>query len=135
MGNPMKKSMVLAMTVVLLSKGAAAEWTRIGENNRLIAYADNAIRRSGDTTVYWVLFDYKAVQESPRSGKRYLSEKSQREIDCRSERDRVLFFTWHSDHMGDGTVVYTGNKPTNWEPTSSPNSFANTFWKFVCSKQ
>jgi len=131
----MKKYVVPAMMVSLLSNSAAAEWVRVGENNRSIAYADTAIRRSGDTATYWVLFDYKAVQESARSGRRYLSEKSQREIDCQSERDRALFFTWHSDQMGNGTVVYTRNKPTNWEPTSSPGSFANAFWKFVCSKK
>lgn len=130
----MKKFIVPTLIVAMLSSNAAAEWVRLGENNRSIAYADTAIRRSGDTATYWVLFDYKTVQESARSGKRYLSEKTQREIDCQSERDRVLFFTWHSDQMGNGTVVYTGSKPTNWEPTSSPGSFANAFWKFVCSK-
>ena len=131
----MKKYVIPVMMVAFFSNTAAAEWVRVGENNRSIAYVDTAIRRSGDTATYWVLFNYKAVQESPRSGKRYLSEKSQREIDCQSERDRVLFFTWHSEKMGDGTVIYTGNSPGNWEPTSSPGSFANTFWKFVCSRR
>lgn len=131
----MKKFIVPTLMVAMFSNNAMAEWVRVGENNRSIAYADTAIRRSGDTATYWVLFDYKTVQESARSGKRYLSEKTQREIDCQSERDRVLFFTWHSDQMGNGTVVYTGSKPTNWEPTSSPGSFANAFWKFVCSKK
>lgn len=131
----MKKYVVPAMMVALLSNSVAVGWVRVGENNRSTAYADTAIRRSGGTATYWVLFDYKTVQESPRSGKRYLSEKSQHEIDCQSERDRVLFFTWHSDQMGNGTVIYTGNKPTNWEPTSSPGSVANAFWKFVCSKK
>lgn len=124
------------LMAALLSNNAFAEWARVGENDRSTAYADTAtIHRSGNTATYWVLFDYKAVQVSARSGRRYLSEKSQREIDCQSERDRALFFTWHSDQMGNGTVIYTGNKPTNWEPTSSPGSFANTFWKFVCSNK
>lgn len=131
----MKKYIVLTLMIVLFSSNVMAEWVRVGENNRSIAYADTAIRRSGDTAIYWVLFDYKAVQESTRSGRRYLSEKSQREIDCQSERDRAIFFTWHSDQMGNGTIVYTGNKPTNWEPTSSPSSFASAFWMFVCGKK
>jgi len=129
------KKYALAVLIAMLSSNAVAEWVRVGENNRSIAYADTAIRRSGETATYWVLFDYKAVQESARSGRRYLSEKSQREIDCQSERDRVLFFTWHSYQMGNGTVVYTGSKPTDWEPTSSPGSYANAFWKFVCIKK
>jgi hypothetical protein len=130
-----KTSVVTALMVAMFSSNAKAEWVQVGENNRLVAYADNAVRRSGDTATFWVLFDYKTVQVSPSSGRRYLSEKAQREIDCRSERDRAIFFTWHSDQMGNGTVVYTGNKPTSWEPTSSPGSFANSFWKFACSKK
>lgn len=130
----MKKHIVPALMVAMLSGNAMAEWVRVGENNRSIAYADTAIRRSGNTATYWVLFDYKAVQESARSGRRYLSEKSQREIDCQSERDRAIFITWHSDQMGNGTIVYTRNKPTNWEPTSSPGSFARAFGIFVCGK-
>lgn len=124
-----------ALAIIMLSNNAAAEWVRVGENNRSVAYVDTAIRRSGDVATYWVLFDYKAVQESPRTGRRYLSEKAQHDTECQSERDRAVFFTWHSEQMGNGVVVYTGNKPTNWEPTSSPGSFGNTFWKFVCSKK
>ena len=131
-----RKYITPVLMAALLSNNASAEWARVGENDRSTAYADTVtIHRSGNTATYWVLFDYKAVQESARSGRRYLSEKSQREIDCQSERDRALFFTWHSAQMGNGTVIYTGNKPTNWEPTSSPGSFANAFWKFVCSKK
>ena len=131
----MKKFVIPALMATMLSNLAWADWVRVGENNRLIAYADTGIRRSGDSATYWVLFDYKTVQESARSGKRYLSEKTQREIDCQSESDRALFFTWHAEHMGNGTVVYTGNQPTNWEPTSSPASLGNSFWKFVCGKK
>ena len=131
----MKKLVLAALIVTLFSTSARAEWIRIGENNRSTAYIDTAIRRSGDTATYWVMFDYKAVQESIRSGRRYQSEKAQREIECRSERDRVLFFTWHSEQMGNGIVVYTGNKPLDWEPTNSPGSFANGFWQFICGKK
>ena len=131
----MIRLVLAALVLALFSASATAEWVRIGENNRSVAYIDTAIRRSGDTATYWVMFDYKAVQESARSGRRYLSEKAQRETECRSERERVLFFTWHTEQMGNGIVVYTGNKPTNWEPTSSPRSFANGFWQFICGKR
>lgn len=131
----MKWHVLPALMIAMLSNNSMADWVRVGENNRSIAYIDTAIRRSGDTATYWVLFDYKVGQESPRSGRRYLSEKAQHETECQSERDRTVFFTWHSEHMGNGVVVYTGNKPTNWEPTSSPGSFGNYFWQFVCGKK
>ena len=85
---------LLLITLLVLSSGPAyAEWVRIGENDRSVGWADTAIRRSGDMVEMWVLFDYKSIQSSPRSGKRYFSEKAQREIDCRSERERAFFFT------------------------------------------
>ncbi|MBU6481952.1 MAG: hypothetical protein KGS09_15550 [Nitrospirae bacterium] len=129
------KLIMATVMLVMLTDNVAAEWVRIGENNRSVAYADSAIRRSGDMVEVWVLFDYKSMQSSPLSGRRYFSEKAQREIDCRSERGRVLFFTWHAEKMGNGVVVYTGRKATNWEPTSSPGSYANVFWRFACGKK
>jgi hypothetical protein len=129
------KRVVLTLMLAMLSSNAAAAWVQIGENDRWVAYADTeAIHRSGNLVVSWTLFDYKSTQES-RGGKRYLSEKSQREVDCQSERLRVLFFTWHASQRGNGIVVYTGDKPTNWEPTSSPGSIAGNIWKFVCGKK
>ena len=89
------KLIVATMMLAMFSDNVAAEWVRIEENDRSIAYADTGIRSSGDVVEVWVLFDYKTIQSSPRSGRQYFSEKAQREIDCRSERERVLFFTWH----------------------------------------
>ena len=132
---PTLKIVWSGMLFLLLVPQAFGEWVRVAENGRSVAYVDPSIRRSGETATYWVMFDYKAVQESPRSGRRYLSEKAQHETECRSERDRAIFFTWHAEQMGNGVVVYTGSKPTNWEPTNSPGSLGNAFWKFVCTNQ
>jgi len=35
---------------------------------------------------------------------------------------------------GNGAVVYTGKKPTDWEPFS-PNSFGNASWNFACNSK
>ncbi len=127
---------LLLITLLLLSSSSAyAEWLRIGENDGSVGWADTAIHRSGDMVEMWVLFDYKSIQNSPRSGKRYFSEKAQYEIDCRSERERVIFFTWHAEKMGNGVVVYTGRKPTDWEPANSPGSYASTLWRFACGRK
>lgn len=125
----------LLLASVLISVNASAEWVNIGENSRSMCYANTDIRRSGDIAVFWVMFDYKSIQESQRSGRRYLSEKSQYEIDCKLECARVLFFTWHANQMGDGVVVYTSKKTTTWEPTSSPGGYGNLLWKFACKKK
>ena len=125
----------LACTLTFLTSAASAEWLRVGENARWVSYVDSNVRDSGRSKIAWVLFDYKTVQESPRSGKRYLSEKAQREIDCQGERGRVLFFTWHANSKGDGAVIYTGDKPMGWEPSNSPQSIGYEISKFVCARK
>ncbi|WP_349430995.1 surface-adhesin E family protein (plasmid) [Methylomarinum sp. Ch1-1] len=106
----------------------------MGENHRATAYAYTNPEQKGNSVIAWVLYSYKETQESPRSGRKYLSEKAQYEIDCTAKKSRTLFYTWHSERMGYGTVVYTGRKPTPWEPTNSPNSYANAFEKFYCDE-
>ncbi len=127
----MKRAILLSVLFAAFAGGVQADWLQVGENPRLVTYVDTTIRTNQGSVLVWVLFDYKAVQESPRSGKRYLSEKAQYEIDRTSEKARVLFFTWHSAGMGNGTVVHTGNKPLAWEPTSAPDSIASVLWKYI----
>lgn len=125
---------LLALLFVLVNCEAQARWVQVGENNRAVAYANTEPKQSGSSVITWVMYSYKETQESPRSGRRYLSEKAQFEINCAAEKSRTLFYTWHSGRNGCGTVVYTGRKATPWEPTSSPNSYANAFAKFYCGE-
>lgn len=128
------KTSCVALALLATCTGVFAEWAKIGENNRMLVYADTAVKRSGENATGWILFDYKTIQQSPTSGKRYLSEKDQTEVNCRAEQKRTIFFTWHADHMGDGIVVYTGTRPTEWEPTSSPASIGQSVAQYFCSR-
>ena len=44
---------MLTLMLAMLSGNVAAEWVRIGENNRSVAYADTAIPRSGNMVIAW----------------------------------------------------------------------------------
>jgi len=70
----MKRVILLLAFFFALTGDLMAGWLQIGENDRLVTY----------------------VQESPRIGKRYSSEKAQYEIDCTTEKARVLFFSKRS---------------------------------------
>lgn len=128
------RNLYAATVIALLSTGAAAEWVRVGENARSVAYVDTAIKQAHGISTVWTMFSYKSIQVSPQSGRQYLSEKGQREVDCHGEKMRTVFFTWHAGEMGSGVVTYTGRQPTHWEPTSAPGSYGNAFWKYVCIK-
>ena len=110
---------------------AKSPWIKFGENERLIAYYEHSTERRGGTVVAWVLFDYKSEQESPRSGRRYLSEKGQHEVDCQGGKSRTMFVTWHAGQMGNGKVVYTGSSPMQWEP-HSPGGIGRALGAAVC---
>lgn len=109
-------------------------WVKFGENERLVAYYESATSSASGTVTVWVLFDYKAEQESPRSGRRYFSQKGQQELDCHGQRSRTVFFTWHTGGMGEGAVVYTGSKALPWEP-NSPGSIARALSSAVCLRK
>ena len=124
----------VAFLLALISCEAQAGWVQIAENDRAVAYGDTNPEFHGNSLITWILFSYKEIQVSPRSGRRYLSEKAQLEIDCTNKRSRTIFYTWHSKSMGFGTVVYTGRKAMPWEPTTAPNSYAKVFQEFYCKE-
>jgi hypothetical protein len=127
---------ILLAVLLLTATSAWAEWVKLGDNGdgEFAVYVDPAaIRKSSNMVKMWNLMDYKTLQET--QGNRYQSIKTQSEYDCKDERWRVLYFTWHSGQIGGGKVVYTyGDKPGNWTPVS-PGSTAEILWKVACGKK
>ena len=107
---------ILVMLLAVVSSSAMAEWVAIAAADGIISYANPAtIRKSGNKVKMWSLIDFNSVQED--AGDKFLSSKSQNEYDCKEERIRTLYFSWHSENMGDGDVVYIDRKPDkNWDP-------------------
>jgi hypothetical protein len=122
---------LLASTLAIYATCASADWIRVGENDRLVTYYEPAKAGPDGTTTVWVMFDYKTEQISQRSGRRYSSQKGQQEVDCRGQRTRTVFFSWHEGRMGNGVVVYTGRQPIPWEP-NSPDSIGRIISAVVC---
>ena len=131
----MRIAMKTAVTMLILSTSTAAYagWVKFGENARMVSYYEPVKTSSPGPVTIWVLYDYKTEQESPRSGRRYHSQKGQQEVDCDGHRSRTVFFTWHADQMGEGAVVYTGSRARSWEP-DSPLSFARALSSEVCTR-
>lgn len=126
---------VLVMLLALVSSSAAAAWVEVGGSEGFTAYVDpSSIRRAGNRVKMWYLHDFKTAQVSQSTGERYRSAKVESEHDCRDERWRILYFTWHSGNLGEGIVVFINPNPQGWVPVS-PGSAAETQWKFACGKQ
>jgi hypothetical protein len=124
---------ILIVILLVISENSYAEWTPIGEILELFTYTDRTtIRRNGNFVKMWELRDYKAVQKSNFGS--FLSAKVQQEYDCREEKSRLLAFTWFSEQMGNGTVVYSDNDPYKWSPIQ-PESMNEALWKIACGKK
>jgi surface-adhesin protein E len=131
-GLAMRKS-ILMMLLAVVSSSAAAEWVEVDRTESETAYADSTtIRRRGDMVKMWSLFDLKTLELA--NGKPYMSQREQREYDCKEELTRMLHFSLHGANMGGGTVVHVGPDPGKWTPVA-PGSIAESLWKFACGKR
>lgn len=85
------------------SPASAAEWTKVGETETYIYYADyGSIRKADETVTMSDLFDYKVVQTE--GGIPPLSKITVREYDCQNRKSQPVKTTWYADHMGSGAA-------------------------------
>jgi len=129
------KKLLLTLMLAAVSSSAMAEWVEIGtsDNYETIIYADpTTIRKSGYKVSMWVLHDFNSVEED--TGVKFLSQKTQVGYDCMEEQEKILYYSWHSENMGRGDVVWSKNKPNlDWTPVI-PESMRKPYWKFACGK-
>jgi hypothetical protein len=117
---------------------APANWVLVGGGDSqggYAFYADPAtITRTGDVAKMWSMYDYKVSQVSRATRVEYLSLTGQNEYDCKSERERRLYFRYHSGHVAGGVIVFTtaGVTPLEQWDALSPGSAAAFLWKIAC---
>ena len=120
----------------ILKIACGTEWVKIALAAGYIfdIYADAAtISRAGDMVKMWGIFDYKIPQVMP-GDKRYLSQKTHNEYDCKDERMRTLFFLRHPANMGKGSPVHSSDGiPGNWTSAAAGN-IQKGFFKVACGK-
>ncbi len=115
---------------------AHAEWRPItyatGSGGFTIYVDPGAIARQGDLVKISVLYDFRFVQAI--KGKSYLSATWQQQFDCAKLRSRHLSYRYHSDNMGIGKVMLTGeDESSKWSPVA-PKSAAGILWNVACNK-
>lgn len=130
------KQLALALVLTAVSGSAAAVWTDAGVNNEVVAgYVDrDTITRTSYSVMMWDLLDFKTAHKTP-SGELFWSTTSLYEFNCQKEERRLLAFSWHSGHMGIGTVVHTESTPSSkWTPVA-PQTVAAVMLQIACGKK
>jgi hypothetical protein len=104
------------------SPSPAGEWTKIGETETYVYYANqSSIRKADETVMMSDLFDYKTTQTE--GGTSALSKITLREYDCQNRKSQPVKTTWHAEHMGLGaagrTTGATGQLVTSTSGTAT----------------
>ncbi len=122
----------IALVLLLLSTRAWADWTLVNGDDTYDLYADmDTIRKRGNMVEMWGLYDLKTAQQSS-DGKSHLSIKTQEAFDCLGLRTQVLAFSWYSENMGGGEVVYVDVDPGAWKHVRA-KSVIEALWKVACT--
>jgi hypothetical protein len=85
---------------------SAADWSKVGETETYVYYADReSIRKADETVTMSDLFDYKTAQTE--GGIPVRSKTTVREYDCQNQKSQPVKTTWYADYMGSGAVGRT----------------------------
>ena len=121
-----------AVLLAALSRGAAAEWVMVSDNDEYTAYADPAtISREGDLARMTDLIDLKAVGLSPE-GNAHLSSRAHSQFDCATPRMRTIAFSLYAGPMGEGEAVETRGESYRWYPVA-PGTLLEILRQVACS--
>lgn len=112
------QGIILMLMLSLISTSASAEWARVEIKIKgLRIYVDPSTIHDTDTgTVKMLdLTDYEKVVDSREI--RHLSAKTLREYDCKEHRYRDTAWSWYTENMGEGKVVFSylnNGSPKDW---------------------
>lgn len=113
--NEKAKAVTRVLPVLLLSLAPAvqADWKSVGESSDAYIYIDplSVQREAGRARITWLL-DFKYPQSE--AGRRFLSQKTVSEFECRQQQERVLSFEWHDGAKGGGNVVHAVSQAEPW---------------------
>jgi hypothetical protein len=124
--------LVISLLLAAFSGSAGADWVRLSSNDNLILYTDPVtIRKSGSMVKMWNLYDFKTNQVN--AGYQYMSSMEQKEYDCKEEQVRILYFSWHSENMAQGKVIFS-SVDLVWTPVA-PSTINEALWKIACGKK
>jgi len=130
------KQLLCGLILAAMTGAASAAWERVGAaDDGMVVYADPAtIQTAGDSVKMHALLDYKTA-EKDATGKPYLSAKLLQEYDCKAERGRTRYFSFHDGQMGAGKLVYSEMRAeAEWRPANRA-IIGETLWKFACAKK
>lgn len=129
--NSIALSLGCAALAALSGSLAHAEMKSLGSSGAATYFVDTAtVKRDGNLRNLWSVMDYKSPQTTQR-GAKYLSTRTNMEINCKNQTVLMRQFSMHSGPMASGEVLDTQGV---WRDAQSvpPGTPLFTIMKFVC---
>ena len=117
--------------VMMIAGSAYAGWEPLAVSETgMTVYIDRAtIQRETSVVTMSVLHDYE-IPEHLSSGS-FLSFTAEQQYDCGGLRSRTISAVVYTEHMGNGTVLFTGIGNAAWHPVT-PMSISHALWQAAC---
>ena len=116
---------------IMIGGPAYAGWEPIAVSETgMTVYIDRGtIQRERYVVTMSVLHDYQAPEHL--SSGSFLSFTSEEQYDCGEVRSRIIGAVVFTDHMGNGTVLYSGTGDNTWQVVT-PMSINHALWEAAC---
>ncbi len=123
------KRLMLALIALTFSATVAAAWVKVGEDVNYEAFIDpDTIRMNGNFRKAWLIRNLKMKEKAGQS------DRLQMEYDCKEERERTLYWSFHSARFAGSELLKLDIDETKWSPVP-PYTIEWDILKLVCSKQ
>ena len=124
-------TLILFGLLVVFEGSAYAGWEPVAVSDTgMTVYIDRTtIHRNTYVVTMSVLHDYQ-MPEHISSGA-FLSFTAQQQYDCGEARSRTIRAVVITEHMGTGSVLYSGAGDDTWQPVT-PMSISHALWQAAC---
>lgn len=129
--NNAMRALILFGVFAMFEGSAYAGWEAVAVSETgMTVYIDRAsMHRDTYVVTMSVLHDYE-VPESLSSGS-FLSFTAQQQYDCGEAKLRTIRAVVFTEHMGNGSVLYSGTGNDTWQPVT-PMSINHALWQAAC---
>ena len=111
---------LLFLCLYLTALSAQAELRQFGQSPGNTSFFDTStVHRSGNKVQVWTLTEFRERQAAG-----FLSTRTHKELDCKSQEERSIQFMAYADSKGKGKVVGEVNESNAWQsiPPGTRNS-------------
>lgn len=127
----LKRKLAAVAILMTACTAASAKWIKVAETEGDAFYFESSmVRKSERYLRLWHLIDHSTVKMAAKGP--YKSSKVQIELQCKQNRWRAIYLTYHSERMGEGSLLDAFFDPNAaWEPVV-PNSPIETILNGAC---